>query len=542
MRSRPKLLLSGFMGTGKSTVGHLVASRAGVAFLDLDARIEEAAGAPIAAIFADRGEPAFRALEAEALRAALTAEGVQVIAVGGGALLDPTSRRLALDRARVVTLTARPRTIVKRTAGDTSRPLLAADPGSPPLPAAELEERIRELQASRSAVYAEAHARIATDALAPHEVANLLARSWADPILHVSLGAESYGVRLTTNAPTAVADVVSGLDPSSVFVITDTNVRDLTHGELEDALGSRGVRVGGTVALPPGEEHKHLGAVEHALSAMVAQGADRDAVVVAHGGGVVSDVAGFSAATLLRGVRWVVVPTTLLGMVDASVGGKTGVDLGVAKNAVGAFHQPSAVVVAPAYVATESPRAYASGLAEVVKSAAIADPGLFELLESQSAGVIARDPEIVEQLVLRSIAVKAAIVGRDPHEQGERAVLNFGHTVGHALEAEGNFTRLTHGEAVGLGMIAALRVGVALGFTDAALLDRVTALLARLGLPADLSSQPLKEALPLVALDKKRKAGLIRFVLLRGLGAPFFRWLSLADLTNLLVSTRSVAT
>jgi shikimate kinase/3-dehydroquinate synthase len=251
---------------------------------------------------------------------------------------------------------------------------------------------------------------------------------------------------------------------------------------------------------------------------MVEAGADRDAVVVGHGGGVVTDMAGFAAAVLLRGVRWVALPTTLLAMVDASVGGKTGVDLGPAKNAVGAFHQPSAVVVDTAHVATESARAYAGGLAEVVKSAAIGDAALFEALEAGADAVRAREPAMVEELVYRSVAVKAAVVARDEREAGDRALLNFGHTVGHALEAEGGFTRLTHGEAVALGMVAALRIGTALGVTDAGLAERVTALLARLGLPTDLDAQPLGAALPFVGLDKKRRGGAIRFVLLRRLG------------------------
>jgi 3-dehydroquinate synthetase len=257
-------------------------------------------------------------------------------------------------------------------------------------------------------------------------------------------------------------------------------------------------------------------------------------VVIGHGGGVVTDIAGFAAATLLRGVRWVPVPTTLLAMVDASVGGKTGVDLGPAKNAVGAFHQPSGVVVDVASVATESPRAYASGLAEVVKSAAIGDAELLDRLEAEADAVLLRSPGRVEELAFRSVAVKAAIVARDELESGDRALLNFGHTVGHALEAEGGFTRLTHGEAVALGMVAALRVGIAEGVTSPALADRVVRLLGRLGLPTDLDAQPLGSALPLVALDKKRRRGAIRFVLLRAPGDAVVREIDPAALPRLL--------
>jgi shikimate kinase/3-dehydroquinate synthase len=252
---------------------------------------------------------------------------------------------------------------------------------------------------------------------------------------------------------------------------------------------------------------------------MVQAGADRSAVVIGHGGGVVTDIAGFTAATLLRGVRWVALPTTLLSMVDASVGGKTGVDLGPAKNAVGAFHQPSAVVIDVAKVATESSRNYRSGLSEVVKAACIGDRGLFERLEAEAERVVARDPEIVEEIAFRAVAVKAAIVARDELEAGDRALLNFGHTVGHALEAEGGFTRLTHGEAVSLGMVAMLRAGQALGATDSGEAERVVRLLARLGLPVDIDAQPLAGALRFVALDKKRRGGTVRAVIMGRIGA-----------------------
>ncbi len=233
-------------------------------------------------------------------------------------------------------------------------------------------------------------------------------------------------------------------------------------------------------------------------------------------------------------MRWVAAPTTLLAMVDASVGGKTGVDLGLAKNAVGAFHQPSAVVIDAAHVTTETARAYVSGLAEVVKSAAIGDPELFALLEAEAPRVLARELPLVEELVFRSVAVKAGIVARDERRVRRARALNFGHTVGHALEAEGGFTRLTHGEAVSLGMAAMLRAGRSLGVTDPADADQVEALLARLGLPVDLDAEPLAAALAFVALDKKRRGAGVRAVLLRRIGSTFVRETPLADLPALL--------
>jgi shikimate kinase / 3-dehydroquinate synthase len=522
--ARPPLLLSGFMGTGKSTVGRRVAELAGVPFVDLDEAVEARAGKGIPTIFAEAGEAAFRALEAEALAEALASGEPRVVALGGGALVDAGRRRDALGRAFVATLGARPETIAARTAG-SGRPLLA---GEDPL------GRIQALLAARADAYAEAHARISTEGRSVEAVADEVLAAWARPTIAVPLGSRSYAVRFAAGAPVRVAKAVAALAPSAVFVVTDANVETRWGRGLAGALEAAGCAPKATVVLRPGEEHKRLAAVEEALTAMVGAAADRDAVVIGHGGGVVTDIAGFAAATLLRGVRWVAVPTTLLSMVDASVGGKTGVDLGPAKNAVGAFHQPSAVGIDVAYVTTETDRAYVSGLAEVVKSAAIGDPGLFALLEAEAPRVLARDLGLVEAIAFRSVAVKAAIVARDERESGDRALLNFGHTVGHALEAQGGFTRLTHGEAVSLGMVAMLRAGRALGVTDEAAAARVERLLARLGLPVDLDAQPLSEALPFVGLDKKRRGGGVRAVLLGTIGAPEIRAIALDALPPLL--------
>ncbi len=535
LRDAPTLLLTGIMGSGKSTVGPLVAALAGTPFVDLDEAVAARAGLTIPEIFAAEGEAGFRRREAEALAGLLAASGRRVVALGGGTLLDPARRRSALSQARVVTLTARPETVAARTAGP-GRPLLDAAPdrrgGVSPI--VDRLARIVALLAARGDGYAEAHACVTTDGRAASAVAAAVLEAWARPAIAVPLGSRSYAVRFAVDEPDVAARTVAELDPSQVFLVTDATVHRLWGEVLDVALVARGQKPRATVVLEPGETHKRLSSVERALSAMVEAGADRDAVVIGHGGGVVTDIAGFCAATLLRGVRWVAVPTTLLAMVDASVGGKTGVDLGAAKNAVGAFHQPAGVVIDVARVATESARAYAGGLAEVVKSAAIGDPELFERLEADPEAVLRREPRWVEELAFRSVAVKAAIVARDEREAGDRAFLNFGHTVGHALEAEGGFTRLTHGEAVALGMVAALRVGVAEGVTPPEVRDRVTRLLARLGLPTDLDAEPLAEALPLVSLDKKRRRGAVRFVLLRALGEPMVRELDPSALAPVL--------
>ncbi|WP_437911373.1 3-dehydroquinate synthase [Sorangium sp. So ce302] len=529
----PPLLLTGFMGAGKSTVGRIAAARTGLPFLDLDDAIVQEAGESVPSLFAKRGEAGFRALEAATLRRLLAARGPRIIALGGGALVDPALRAEALERGCVVALTATPRTIAARTPNG-NRPLLDGAP--------DREARIRELLAARAPVYAEAHACVVTDGVSPADVAARVLRAYADRPLFVPLGDKSYAVRIASDGAASTADAIAALAPTSVFVVTDENVSRLWGAPLLAALAAQGTPAAAVTVLKPGEEHKRLAAVEAALTAMIDAGADRGAVVLAQGGGVVTDIGGFAASTLLRGVRWVAAPTTLLAMVDASVGGKTGVDLGPAKNAVGTFHQPSAVVASPAALATETDRAYRSGLAEVVKSACIGDPELLMLLEREADRVLARDPGLLAEIIRRSIAVKAAIVARDERESGDRALLNLGHTLGHALEAEGGFVRLAHGEAVALGMVAMFRVGCALGVTDRAAADRATRLLARLGLPTRIEDEPVSAALRFLSLDKKRRGSSVRTVLMRDIGSTFVEPIPLDRLASLLERAAARAT
>jgi shikimate kinase/3-dehydroquinate synthase len=522
------IYLSGMMGSGKSTVARVVAERAGAPFVDLDELIERRAGKPIRELFAVEGEAAFRAREGAAL-AELFAEPVpRVVALGGGALTNRTLRLRALAHGIVVTLTAPATELARRVAKDDGRPLLSGH--------GDRAARLQEIWDARAAGYSEAHAMLDTSRATADELASEVLRVAAlDPIA-VALGERSYTVDVV---PDAAGDHLSRalevLAPTRVALVTDETVDHFLPARLGPPTTDRPGLI--KVVLPPGERHKTLASVERILTALVEAPVDRGAVVVAVGGGVVSDMAGLAAALALRGLRWIAVPTTVLSMVDASVGGKTAVDLGAAKNAVGAFHQPSRVLVDPSFCATESARAFRSGLAEVVKTALLGDAALYEELQMPGcAESLAhdREPGALTRAIRSSIRVKAGVVSRDERESGERAHLNLGHTVGHALEAEGGFERLTHGEAVSLGMIAALRIGVGLGVTPPALAADVKRLLARLGLPVDLDAEPVEQALRWVAYDKKRLGGAIRVVLVRAPGSVEVRKLASAELAPLL--------
>jgi shikimate kinase/3-dehydroquinate synthase len=517
------------MGTGKSAVGRTVAEMARLPFVDLDLEVEQRAGMSITRLFRERGEASFRVLEREALSQQLADPTPRVVALGGGSLLDRDIRLAALAKATVITLAASPAELVRRLSGDPDRPLLGTDGfANPP--------RLLSILESRKAGYAEAHAVLDTTSRTFDELAKeVLSVAELEPI-PVPLGERTYGVDIVPDAAEVhLQERLERLAPSRVVLVTDEIVDPLIASRLGPRLGARGDLI--KVVLPPGERHKTLASVERILRMAIEAHVDREAVVVGIGGGVVTDIAGLAAALALRGLRWIAVPTTVLSMVDASVGGKTAVDLGAAKNAVGAFHQPSRVIVDPSFSGTESTRALRSGLAEVVKTALIGDASFYRELASAGTPerlVGERDPSATARAIRSSITVKAAIVGRDEREAGERAHLNLGHTVGHALEAEGGFERLTHGEAVSLGLVAALRAGVALSVTDRDLAVEVEQLLARLGLPTDLDAEPLARAMRYVAYDKKRQAGTLRMILVRAPGAVEIARVAVADLPELL--------
>lgn len=496
------LLLNGFMATGKTSVGRRIAELTGAPFEDLDARVEARTGATVAEIFAGSGEPEFRRLEQEELRRTLDQGGRRVVALGGGALSVREARLRALSRATVVTLSAPVETLLARVANDAARPLLAVpDP----------EARIRELLEVRGPGYAECHARLDTGRLDVDAAARAAIGVWERAPIAVAAGERSYRVEIGRDIAPVLLPELAGA-PTATLLVTDGNVDRLFGDRISHVLPGPLQRV----VNEPGEESKNEETLQEIWRGAAVSGLDRSALVVALGGGVVSDLAGFAAATWMRGIRWLVVPTTLLAMVDASVGGKTAIDFRGVKNVVGAFWQPSGVVCDVAFLATEPERGYVSALAEVVKTALIGDPRLFELLEAESPRVLAREPEVLLEIVRRSIAVKAAIVSEDEREAGRRAVLNLGHTLGHALEASQGFGRWSHGEAVSLGLIAALRVSERLGLLDGS--ERFRALLGRLGLPVELEPEAVRSALALVARDKKRRGKELRFIAVRAVG------------------------
>jgi len=337
--------------------------------------------------------------------------------------------------------------------------------------------------------------------------------------LSVALGARSYPIHIGAGLlfdPSSWRPLLRG---RHVLVVSDAHVAPHYLARVRAGLGDCRHEC---LILPPGEQEKTLQRFAEVLQALAALGASRDATVIALGGGVIGDLAGFAAACWMRGIRCVQMPTTLLAMVDSSVGGKTAVDLAQGKNLVGAFHQPAGVIADTDTLATLPARELRAGLAEVVKYGALGDAAFFAWLEAHADALLARDPAVIGEAIARSCAHKAAIVARDETEQGERALLNFGHTFGHAIETEQGYGGLLHGEAVAVGMVLAARLSARLGLAPATDTARLSHLLQRLELPTapppGLDPQRLLERM---RLDKKAVSGVIKLILWRGVGAAF---------------------
>ena len=499
------LFLYGPPGSGKSTIGRLLAARLGLPFTDLDAVIVETDGRSIPQIFAEEGEPGFRAREKQAL-ADMGARTRHVVALGGGALLNPECRALAEANGEVLCLACTLETLCHR---------IDNAPGSRPL--AGGHAALEKLMANRAAHYASFPRRLDVTNGAPEtlaEAAETLFGAW-----RIDSGDVPSLVFAGCNLIAGLGEEVASLGLGKrAVVVCDSNTDPLYGERVEASLRAAGVEPFRTV-IAAGESTKTLATVQAIWGAFLRAGLARDDFAVAVGGGVVGDLTGFAAATWMRGIRWVNVSTTLLSMVDASTGGKTGCDLPEAKNLIGAFHSPSLVLADVDTLASLPAREVRCGLAEAIKHAFIADPGLLESLSlfderGSDVGVAGVPPaNDLATFVARALAVKVHCVREDPLEKNIRGKLNLGHTVGHAVEIVSDFT-IQHGEAVAIGTVEEARLAVRLGLAPADWPDQVAAPFARVGLPTALPAGCTFDSLvPVMKRDKKKKGGVVRFAL-----------------------------
>ena len=517
------IVLVGLMGAGKTSIGRRLAARLRLPFHDADAEIEQAAGRSVSDLFARFGEPAFRDGERRVVQRLLSGRPI-VLATGGGAFMDPQTRSAVRARAVSVWLRCPLAVLVQRVSGRSHRPLLAE--GDPAVKLAALAE-------VRHPVYAEADIIVdcgeETADVTTTQVLDALMEWRAPRRLPVVLSRASYevvvGAGLLARAGGLLAPV---LPQKRCVVVTDSNVAALHLPALREGLAQAGFQLHELV-VPPGEASKSLASYAELVERVLAFGIERRTAIVALGGGVVGDLAGFAAASLLRGLPFVQVPTTLLAQVDSSVGGKTGVNTAQGKNLVGAFHQPHAVLADTDVLATLPVRELRAGYAEIVKSALIGDPAFFEWCEAHGAAVVGGDADLQAEAVLRACAFKAGVVGADEREElanDGRALLNLGHTFGHALEAEVGYSgALLHGEGVAIGTLLAFRLSARLGLCPAEDVARVAAHLDGVGLAPELRMLNRRfSAARLIGhmrRDKKTRDGQMTFVLVRGIGRAF---------------------
>ncbi len=518
------LVLVGLPGSGKSAVGRRLAARHAAVFVDLDVEIEAAAGMTIPEIFEAEGEAGFRRRERRAVAALGAPESApglrRVISPGGGAILDPRNR-WTLFRGRVAAwLDVRPEVLAQRLRrSPTARPLVS---GGDPL------GRLRTLTADRERLYGAAH-RINGMA----EMGGVVGA--VERLLEAGPGTSTTLLRASTKigeivigegiAAAAVGAALRGQGARRAVIVSEPGAWAAFGAGVADALREDGWPVE-VVMLPAGEAAKRLTVVEEAARDLARRRVERREPLIAIGGGALGDPAGFLAATYLRGVPWIAVPTTLVAQVDSSIGGKTGVDLPEGKNLLGAFHQPAAVILDVAALRTLPGRQLRAALGEIAKMAALGDEALFTTLEADAepiarADASAFDGGAVAEVVERAAWAKVEVVTADEREQGAaggRITLNLGHTVAHALEAADGYTDLLHGEAVAYGMRAATWIGAAVGVTPPDRAARIERLLDRLDLGRAPLPYPLDVVLEATGTDKKHAGGRLRWVLPTGDG------------------------
>ena len=516
------IVLVGMPGAGKSSIGRRLAARWGLPFRDADAEIEQAAGASVGEIFARYGEAHFREGERRVILRLLAGDEPIVLATGGGAFVEPRTRRAITEAgALTVWLKCRLPTLLRRVAQRDTRPMFRdADP----------REVLERLAAARHPIYAQADLTVACSEEPPElttrRVAEAVTAHRSPDRVRVELAQAGYDILIGEGLlRRAGAEMARRLEGRRVVIVSDRHVGPLHLPALREGLEEAGFTVAAEIAVPPGEASKSLGQFGRVVEGILDARPDRRTAVVALGGGVVGDLAGYAAASVLRGLPFVQCPTSLLAQVDSSVGGKTGINTRHGKNLLGAFHQPRLVLADTATLRSLPPRELRAGWGEVAKHGLLDGP-LWDWCEAEGPRAVAGDAAALVHAVRESCRLKAAVVAEDEFEtkrDGGRALLNLGHTFGHALEAEcGYGSALLHGEAVAIGLGLAMELSDRMGLCGQEWPGRVREHLREVGLAARIAQLPRRFAadalLARMRADKKAREGALRFVLSRGAG------------------------
>lgn len=518
-RSSGNIILVGMMGSGKTTVGRLLARLLGKAFIDSDEEIQKRTGVSIQHIFDVEGEAGFRQREAGIVQELLQRNDI-VLATGGGSILDLHSRQVMRENGTVVYLKSGIHDLWQRTRHDRNRPLLKiSDPRA----------KLQELFEQRNPLYTEtADIVIHTGKQSVQVLLSALLRKLNIPTpspkslnnmhtLKVGLAERSYPIHIGSGLYNRKDLLLPLLAHKRVAIVSNTTVAPLYIAQLSKMLEENNVQVV-SIILPDGEQYKNSETLNLIYDALLKHRCERNTPLIALGGGVIGDMTGYAAATYLRGVPFIQIPTTLLSQVDSSVGGKTGINHPLGKNMIGAFYQPQIVLIDIDTLATLPDQELRAGLAEVIKYGLVRDLPFLTWLETNMEKLLARDSASLQYAITRSCENKAEVVGHDERESGERALLNLGHTFGHAIENGMGYGAWLHGEAVAAGTVMAADLSQRMGWITEQDVVRVRHLFERAGLPVTGPHLGVDQYLQLMGLDKKVIDGQIRFVLLQGLG------------------------
>lgn len=521
--NKKTIVLIGFMASGKSRIGSLLAKRLNYQLLDLDVLIEERAGMTISQIFEERGEAHFRALEAQEL-VGVSARDASVIVTGGGTPTFFENAQVLKKLGQVFFLDVSLQKLLSRLGNSQERPLARNNVN-------QKNHTIEELYYFRRPCYEMLGESIDADhgdeTIICDEIIKRHESFYNLSHLHeveLPYGSDKYTIFHAHGSIFHVKDIIEGLGlyQHKPVIITNDNIKRLLQKEIsaiDDQLQNRS----SIISIADGESNKSLSTIETIYQQLCEMRCLRNTLLIALGGGVIGDMAGFVAKTYMRGVPFIGVPTTLLAMVDSSIGGKTGVDTSFGKNLVGAFNNPRSVIIDPNLLKSLPPEEFACGMAEIIKHAMIADADLFFSL---------KDGQIpIEELIARAIQVKANIVLMDPLEKNIRAHLNLGHTFAHAIEKVSDYT-IKHGQAVAMGLILATRLAKKMGVLEKDFIKDLKDVLARFDLPTDMPQNiHIKDLIPAMRLDKKRDDGGLRFVLPKNVGEVLIQHVKEQDIS-----------
>jgi 3-dehydroquinate synthase len=505
-----KIILTGFMGTGKTSVGRELGRRLGYPFIDTDNLIEEREGMPISLIFKEKGEDYFRTIERAVVKE-ISQKNDIVIATGGGVIKNRNNVIDLGTRGIIIWLKTEPDIILKR--------VLLEGGKRPLLDVAEPLNEIKTLLAEREKLYMQSDISVDTNYITPGEAAQeIMERLVLDQEkVQVELQERGYEILIGRKTIRHLGLRLIEFRPSHVAIVTNKTVFKLYKDVLQKAVSECGLKAE-VFLIPDGEEYKDLLWASYLYGELLKARFDRDSLLIAFGGGVIGDITGFVASTYMRGIKFVQVPTTLLAQVDSSVGGKTGVNHPLGKNMIGTFYQPSLVLIDIDTLKTLPQKEFSTGIAEIIKYGVIYDRELFNSLKTNIKDIIYFGDSLIN-VINRSCEIKAHVVSKDERESGLRAILNFGHTIGHAIETVTGYKRFLHGEAIAMGMCAASALAVKLGFFQREEADQIQSLIRLYKLPTAIPHDiEVSKILDAMRIDKKVKGGHIRFVLPESIG------------------------